>query len=88
MALGVGRKLRVTLTHCVARLIARHCRRFITATLGLLDRTSRRGSARQRASRGAGGGRSRLCMEPIGGQGQCQRGLPPLHPLVQPHQSP
>lgn len=37
---------------------------------------------------GSWGGRSRLCMEPIGGQGQCQRGLSPLHPLVQPHQSP
>lgn len=32
LALGEGRKLRVTLTHRSARLIAGRCRRFITAT--------------------------------------------------------
>lgn len=56
-ALGAGRKLRVTVTHCGARLIARRCRRFITATLGSLDRTSRCGSVCP-CARGAAGRRA------------------------------
>lgn len=56
VALGAGRKLRVTVTHCGARLIARRCRRFITATLGSLDRTSHCGSVCPGSSGGGGQG--------------------------------
>lgn len=40
LILGEGRKLRVILTHGFARLIAGHCRRFITATRGSLHLAS------------------------------------------------
>lgn len=41
LILGEGRKLRATLTHGFARLIAGRCRRFITATRGSLHLASR-----------------------------------------------
>lgn len=76
LVLGEGRKLRVTLTHRSARLIAGRCRRFITAT------RARRGcgcSARGAGARrgllapGCAGGASCLC------QGEATVDISPLH---------